>query len=95
MTYELTIILRISDSVESVKSKVKEIINKHGVSVISEDSWDIKKLSYQIDNESEGYYLFMTIESPPGAVDKIIKEFRLQNDILRYLFIKVKKQKSA
>ena len=95
MTYELTVILRISDTVESVKDKVNEIIQKHGVSVISEDSWDIKKLSYQIDNESEGYYLFMSLESPPEAIDNIIKDFRLQSDILRYLFIKVRNKKSA
>ncbi|MDY6934781.1 MAG: 30S ribosomal protein S6 [Spirochaetota bacterium] len=95
MTYELTIILRISDSVETVKDRVNQILQKHEVSVLSEDSWDIKKLAYSIDNESEGYYLFMCIESKPSAIDRVKANFKLENDILRYLFIRFKEKKSA
>ncbi|MDY6968355.1 MAG: 30S ribosomal protein S6 [Spirochaetota bacterium] len=95
MTYELTVILRISDSVESVKEKVTQILHKHGVSVITEESWDIKKLAYQIENETEGYYLFMTIESPKDAISKITTDFRLIDDILRYLFVKFDKKEDA
>ena len=95
LTYELTVILRISDSVESVKEKVTQILHKHGVSVITEESWDIKKLAYQIENETEGYYLFMTIESPKDAISKITTDFRLIDDILRYLFVKFDKKEDA
>jgi small subunit ribosomal protein S6 len=95
VSYELTLILRITDNVESLKELVKKILQKHGVSVISEESWDVKKLAYPIEDETEGYYLFILIESPTNAVDKIIGEFRLNNDILRYFFIKDNKKKTA
>ncbi len=95
MSYELTLILRITDKVESLKDTIKKLLQKYGVSVISEDSWDVRKLSYPIDGENEGYYLFMSIESPPDAIKKIIADFRLNSDILRYLFIQVSKKKTA
>ncbi|MBN2402285.1 MAG: 30S ribosomal protein S6 [Spirochaetes bacterium] len=95
MSYELTLILRITDNVESLKELVKKILQKYGVSVISEESWDVKRLAYPIEDETEGYYLFMLIESSPNAIDKIIGEFRLNNDILRYFFIKDNKKKTA
>jgi small subunit ribosomal protein S6 len=95
VSYELTLILRITDNVESLKELVKKILQKYGVSVISEESWDVKRLAYPIEDETEGYYLFLLIESPTNAVDKIIGEFRLNNDILRYFFIKDSKKKTA
>lgn len=95
MSYELTLILRITDNVESLKELVKKILQKYGVSVISEESWDVKRLAYPIEDETEGYYLFMLIESSPNAIEKIIGEFRLNNDILRYFFIKDNKKKTA
>lgn len=91
--YELTVILRITDNVESLKETVKNILQKYGVSIISEDSWDVRKLSYEISGENEGYYLFMTIDSKPDSVQKIIREYRLNSDILRYFFIKQIKEK--
>jgi small subunit ribosomal protein S6 len=95
VSYELTLILRITDNVESLKELVKKILQKYGVSVISEESWDVKRLAYPIQDETEGYFLFMLIESPPNAIDKIIGEFRLNNDIFRYFFIKDSKKKTA
>ncbi|MCU0822979.1 MAG: 30S ribosomal protein S6 [Spirochaetes bacterium] len=94
MTHELTLILKISDRVESLKETIKKLLQKYGVTVISEDPWDVKKLAYPIDGESEGYYLFMSIDSPPNAIKQIISEFRLNTDILRYLFIKASEKAS-
>lgn len=87
MNYELTTILRVTDGVETLKDNVKNILQKHGVSIISEDAWDVKRLAYEIDGESDGYYLFLNIDSQPDSVKKIVSEFRLNSDILRYFFI--------
>ncbi len=95
MSYELTLILRNTDILESLKEQVKKILNKYGVSVISEEAGNVKKMAYPIDDETEGYFFFMLIESPANAVEKIIGEFRLNNDILRYFFIKDSKKKTA
>lgn len=95
VTYELTVILRISDKVELLKEEVNKILQKHGVTLVAEAKWEVKKLAYYIDNENEGYYLFMSIESPTDAIDKIISDFRLNNDILRYFFIKKIVKKTA
>lgn len=95
MSYELTLILRVTDKIESLKELIKKIFQKYGVTVISEEKWDVRKLAYPIDDETDGYYIFMSIESPPDSIDKIIAEFRLNNDIMRYFFIKDSSKKIA
>jgi len=93
-TYELTVILTNKET-ESLIEKVKEILKKHGTNILSDNSLGVKKLAYQINKENEGYYLFMNVEIPPDSVKKIISEFRLNSNILRYLFVKIKKAATA
>ena len=86
--YELTVILKNKEA-EEVKVKVNEIIEKNNVKVESEDLWGVKKLAYDIDGEKEGYYLFYNLEASPDIIKKIIGAFRLNANILRYLFVKL------
>jgi small subunit ribosomal protein S6 len=94
ITYELTVILTNKET-EALIEKVKEILKKHGTNILSDNSLGVKKLAYQISGENEGYYLFMNVEIPPDSVKKIINEFRLNSNILRYLFVKIKKAATA
>jgi len=94
ITYELTVILRNKET-ESLIERVKDILIKHGTTVLSDNSLGVKRLAYQIDRENEGYYLFMNVEIPTDSVKKIISEFRLNSNILRYLFVKIKKAATA
>jgi small subunit ribosomal protein S6 len=89
--YELTVILKSGDVTENLKEKVKSILQKYGVTVVSEDPWGVKKLAYEISNETEGYYYFLNIQAPTDSVQKSITDFRLIADILRFLFIKLNK----
>jgi len=93
-TYELTVILRNSDA-EATREKVMGILQKYSVNVLLDEPWGLRKLAYQIENEKEGFYLFMNIEASPDSVQKITSDFRLNHDILRYLFIAIKQTKSA
>jgi len=90
-SYELTVILR-NNEVDSLKEKVKSILQKFEATVTLEDPWGIKKLAYQIDKEKEGYYYFMNVDASPASIEKIIREFGLNADILRQLFVKIKKK---
>jgi len=94
VTYELTVILR-NKEIESLIDRTKEILTKHGTVVLSDNSPGVKRLAYQIDGENEGHYLFMNIELPGESVKKIISDFRLNSNILRFMFIKTKKAASA
>lgn len=93
-TYELTVILR-NKNVEALIERVNEILKKHGTVILSDNSPGVKKMAYEIDKEKEGHYLFLNVETDPDSVKKIISEFRINSDILRFLFVKVKKAATA
>lgn len=89
-SYELTVILR-NKNTEALIERVKEILTKHGAVIVSDNSPGIKRMAYEVDKEKEGHYLYLNIETSPDSVKKIIGEFRINSDILRHLFVKVKK----
>ena len=93
--YELTVVLRNKD-LDSLQSKVREILEKYKVKILEDAPWGMKKLAYEVSNEKEGYFEFMIIEASPDSIQKIISEFRLNADILRNLFVSLNKdEKSA
>jgi ribosomal protein S6 len=92
--YELTVVLRNKD-LDSLKSKVREILDKYGAKIIEDAPWGMKKLAFEISNEKEGFYEFIILELPPESVQKVINEFRLNADILRNLFVSLKSEQSA
>lgn len=89
--YELIVILRPSDKLETLKEKVREILKKNQVVIESDEPWGIRSLAYTIDRANDGYYEYFIAQINPASVSNIISEFRLQPDILRYLFVKLPK----
>lgn len=89
--YELTVILRNRD-VDTIKTKVREIVQKHGATIAEDAPWGSRKLAYEIEGERDGYYDFLKLDAPGNSVSKIIADFRLIADILRFMFVKIEKK---
>lgn len=89
-SYELTVILR-NNELDAQKDKVKDILQKAGAQILTEDHWGHKRLAYGIEGENEGFYMHMKIDAPTDSVEKINQEFRLIADVLRFMFVKLKK----
>jgi small subunit ribosomal protein S6 len=93
--YELTLILRVGESLESLKNTVTELMAKHSVAVQEKNEWGSRKLAYPIDGETDGFYTLYTLQAPAQSVQKITSEFRLLHDILRFMFVRLSEKGAA
>jgi small subunit ribosomal protein S6 len=93
-SYELTVIIR-NSNLDPAREKMMETLTKHGVTVVNEEPWGVKRMAYEINGEKDGYYYFANVEADPSSVEKVLDEFRLQADLLRYLFVKTKSGKKS
>ena len=94
-TYELTVILRTGAKTEETKTAVKNILEKHGITVKEDQSWGVKKLAYAIDEEKDGFYMHLLVEADPKAVMSIDVDFRVIKDILRHMAVVRQDKKTA
>jgi small subunit ribosomal protein S6 len=57
--------------------------------VVKTDNWGLKTLAYKIQKNKKGYYVLMNIDAPAPAVLEMERQIRLNEDVLRYMTIRV------
>ena len=72
--------------IESFKTK----LNSQSGKVINEENWGLRDLSYSINKYKKAFYRFIQIEAPGSLVKNISKELNQSENLIRYIFIKVK-----
>ncbi|MGB5685549.1 MAG: 30S ribosomal protein S6 [Candidatus Electrothrix sp.] len=94
--YETTYILRPNlgeEKFTEILERTNAIVEGDNGSVIDIDRWGIKKLAYEIKKETQGYYICMNYAAPGSTIQEMERIFRIDDNVLRYLTIKLDKGK--
>jgi len=67
--------------------RFKGIIESDG-SITTVDEWGSRKLAYEINDYTDGYYVVINFESTPERVDEINRVAKISDDIMRYMIVK-------
>jgi len=89
--YELTYILNPvldDEKFSELVSFVNKLIEDNGGEVVDVDEWGVRKLAYDIDKKSTGYYVNMYFNAPANAIEVVERNMRINDDIMRYLTMK-------
>lgn len=90
--YELAVVLKPTVSDEGAKetfAKINELIERFGGTVDKVDDWGKRRLAYEIEKFNEGYYNFITFMAESNAPKEIEARLRIEEDVLRYLIIRL------
>ena len=68
---------------------MSEAVKKEGGEVVSVDNWGLKNLAYRIKKNRKGYYVVLNISAPANAIFEFERLARLNEDIIRYMTVKV------
>jgi len=60
-----------------------------GGKVTKLEQWGVKSLSYRVRKNRKAHFTFMNVDAPPAALSEIERQERLNEDVLRYLTIRV------
>ncbi len=69
----------------------KSMLDTHSAKIINEENWGLRELSYNINKFKKAFYRFFQIETSGSIVKEISKELNQSENLIRYIFIKVKK----
>lgn len=90
--YESVLIARQDLGVSQVNTLVdslKQVIANQGGEVVRVDNWGLKNLAYRIKKNRKGYYVLLNISAPATAVAEYERVMRVNEDIIRYMTVKV------
>ena len=79
-----------TNTLDSEVSGFKSKLADHSATFISEENWGLRDLSYSINKYKKAFYKFLQIEASGNIVKNISTELNQSENLIRYLFIKVK-----
>lgn len=85
--YEAMIIYSLKngeDGVKALNDKFKAMIEANGT-MASVDEWGKRKLAYEIDDQTEGYYVLYTFESKPDFPAEFDRVLKITDGVMRSL----------
>jgi len=71
---------------ESVIDKYSNIINQNG-SIKQIDRWGVRRLAYEINKQTHGYYVHVIYESAPSVPRELERQFQLDETCMRHLTV--------
>lgn len=89
--YELALVVsaKIEDDARTATvEKAKEYITRAGGTVTEVEEWGKKKLAYDIQKMSEGFYYFIQFESESNVPAVIEQDVRIMDNVLRFLCVR-------
>lgn len=90
--YELVVIVDAKltkEAKDAVRKEVTDEINKHGGKVINSRVWlEKQKFTFQIKKCKEGTYYLFNCEGKGAVIEKIQSALKLNEKILRFVFVK-------
>ena len=76
------------DARTEVIEKIKAMLEGFGATITNVDEWGKKKLAYEIQKMSEGFYYFIQFEAPETCPAELERHVRIMDNVLRYLIVK-------
>jgi len=94
--YETMFIVNPTLSEEEIKKQietVKENIKKNEGELVACDDWGMRDLAYEINKQKKGYYYIIYFKAPAASIKELERLYRINENIMRFIFIKYDKKK--
>jgi small subunit ribosomal protein S6 len=90
--YECVLIARsdvTQQQVDSIADQIATHIEGDGGAVKKREYWGLRSLAYRIKKNRKGHYVLLGLDAKPPSVQEIERQLRLNEDILRFMTIRV------
>lgn len=75
--------------VETMIDQYKGVIEQNGGTVDKTEMWGVKSLAYRIKKNRKAHFTMFNLNAPAPAVAEMERQMRINEDILRFMTIKV------
>jgi small subunit ribosomal protein S6 len=90
--YETVVIARseiTQAQADAVADAVAAQLETDGGAVKKREYWGLRSLAYRIKKNRKGHYILLGVEAPPPAVREMERQLTLNEDVLRFMTVRV------
>ena len=74
---------------EALNDQLQTLITEQGGTVAKIEYWGLRNLTYRIKKNRKGHYSLLALDAPAAAVKEMERQLSINEDVLRYLTVKV------
>jgi small subunit ribosomal protein S6 len=75
---------------EEMMAQYKGVIEQNGGSIVGDpEYWGVKSLNYRIKKNRKAHFVMLRLDTPPAAVDEMERQERINEDIIRFITVRV------
>ena len=74
---------------EALNEELKTLIEGLGGHIAKIEYWGLRNLMYRIKKNRKGHYSLLAIDAPAAAVKEMERQLGINEDVLRYLTLRV------
>ena len=78
-----------AQQVDALATHLKTIVEGEGGKVEKQEYWGLRGLAYRIKKNRKGHYVLLNINAPSKAVVELERQLKINEDVLRYITVKV------
>jgi small subunit ribosomal protein S6 len=78
-----------AQQVDALATHLKTIVEGEGGKIEKQEYWGLRGLAYRIKKNRKGHYVLLNINAPSGAVIELERQLKINEDVLRYITVKV------
>lgn len=75
--------------VDALAATATEIIESNGGKVVKTETWGLRSLAYKIAKNRKAHYVMLEFDAPGAVVAELERQTQINEDIIRYMTIKV------
>jgi small subunit ribosomal protein S6 len=78
-----------AQQVEDLTKQFTTVIEGLGGKVIKNEYWGVKSLNFRIRKNRKAHFTLLNVDAPPAALAEVERQQRINEDVLRYLTVRV------
>jgi small subunit ribosomal protein S6 len=75
--------------VDALSDTFTQLVADNGGEVKKREYWGLRNLTYRMRKNRKGHYVLLNLSAPPAAVTELERTMRINEDVIRYLTIRV------
>ena len=84
-----------AQQVEELTAQLKGVIEQMGGTLAKTEYWGVKSLSYRMRKNRKAHFTLFNVEAPSAALNEIERQERLNEDVLRYITVRVEEHEEG
>jgi len=84
-----------AQQVEALTEQFKTILESLGGKIEKIEYWGVKSLAYRIKKNRKSHFTLLNIDAPPAAVAEMERQQGLNEDILRFMTLRVEEHEAG